>query len=79
MAFQLLCRPFQHEEALSKPSMMTAVGSLPGRTSNKKGLCVVQQRIAAGVRQMLELWFQHKPFPEDFYIVREGKLAEQYT
>ena len=40
---------------------------------------VVQQRIAAGVRQMLELWFQHKPFPEDFYIVREGKLAEQYT
>ena len=39
----------------------------------------VQRRIAAGVREMLELWFQHKPFPEDFYIVREGKLAEQYT
>ncbi|CAK0787157.1 hypothetical protein CVIRNUC_010373 [Coccomyxa viridis] len=38
-----------------------------------------QRRIAAGVREMLELWFQHKPFSEDFYIVREGKLAEQYT
>ena len=40
---------------------------------------VMQRRIAAGVREMLELWFQHKPFSEDFYIVREGKLAEQYT
>ena len=39
----------------------------------------MQRRIAAGVREMLELWFQHKPFSEDFYIVREGKLAEQYT
>ncbi len=39
----------------------------------------LQQRIATGVKQMLQLWFDHKPFPEDFYIVREGKLAEQYT
>ena len=38
-----------------------------------------QVRYAAGAREMLEDWFQHKPFPEDFYIVREGKLAEQYT
>ena len=42
-------------------------------------LFALQHRIAAGVKQMLELWFHHKPFPEDFYIVREGKLAEQYT
>lgn len=40
---------------------------------------VLQHRIAAGVKQMLQLWFDHKPFPEEFYIVREGKLAEQYT
>ena len=38
-----------------------------------------QHRIAAGVKQMLQLWFERKPFPEEFYIVREGKLAEQYT
>ena len=41
--------------------------------------CALQHRIAAGVKQMLQLWFDHKPFPEEFYIVREGKLAEQYT
>ncbi|KAK9805175.1 hypothetical protein WJX72_003582 [[Myrmecia] bisecta] len=37
-----------------------------------------QKRIAAGTREMLEDWLKGKPFPEDFYIVREGKLAEQY-
>ncbi|KAK9917332.1 hypothetical protein WJX75_003190 [Coccomyxa subellipsoidea] len=37
-----------------------------------------QVRYAAGVREMLEDWFQHKPFPEDYYIVREGELAPQY-
>ena len=47
--------------------------------SDARHALAVQHRIAAGVREMLELWFQHKPFPEDFYIVREGKLAEQYT
>lgn len=41
-------------------------------------MSAAQKRIAAGVRQMLELWIQHIPFPEDYYIVREGKLAEQY-
>ncbi|CAL8465001.1 g4536 [Coccomyxa elongata] len=37
-----------------------------------------QARYAAGVRKMLEAWFEHKPFPEDYYIVREGQLAPQY-
>ncbi|KAK9814529.1 hypothetical protein WJX72_007417 [[Myrmecia] bisecta] len=37
-----------------------------------------QKRIAEGVREMLEQWFQGKPFTEDNYIVREGELAEQY-
>ena len=31
-------------------------------------------------KQMLESWFNGEAFPdESFYIVREGKLAEQYT
>ena len=31
-------------------------------------------------KQMLECWFKGEPFPEEsFYIVREGKLADQYT
>ena len=38
----------------------------------------VQARYAGGVRDMLEAWVEHKPFEEDFYIVREGKLASQY-
>ena len=41
-------------------------------------LLCMQVRYAAGVREMLEDWFQHKPFPEDYYIVREGELAPQY-
>lgn len=39
----------------------------------------VQKRYAAGVRDMLDCWMQKKPFHEDFYIVREGELASQYT
>ena len=38
----------------------------------------MQKRYAAGVREMLECWMQHKPFPEQYYIVREGQLASQY-
>ena len=31
-------------------------------------------------KQMLESWFKEEPFPdESFYIVREGKLADQYS
>ncbi|BDA50598.1 Formate dehydrogenase, mitochondrial [Coccomyxa sp. Obi] len=37
-----------------------------------------QARYAGGVRDMLQAWIEHKPFEEDFYIVREGKLASQY-
>ena len=54
-----------------------AVQEVRGRVSHFH--VYLQQRIATGVKQMLQLWFDHKPFPEDFYIVREGKLAEQYT
>ena len=39
-----------------------------------------QRRYTDMTKQMLESWFNEKPFPdESFYIVREGKLAEQYT
>ena len=38
----------------------------------------MQKRYSGGVRDILEAWFQHKPFEEDFYIVREGELASQY-
>lgn len=41
-------------------------------------LLCMQARYAAGVRKILEDWFEHKPFPEDYYIVREGQLAPQY-
>ena len=61
---------------ITRPSQLTGPS-----TSGSDAYCVhvMQQRISAGVREMLELWFQHRPFPEEFYIVREGKLAEQYT
>ena len=36
-----------------------------------------QKRIAAGTREMLEQWMEGKPFKEENYIVREGKLASQ--
>jgi len=31
-----------------------------------------------GTKQMLQNWFDGKEFPEKWYIVREGELAEQY-
>jgi formate dehydrogenase len=37
-----------------------------------------QKRFAAGTKDMLDRWFKHQAFPEQNYIVREGKLASQY-
>eukprot|EP00850_Spirogloea_muscicola_P003546 SM000014S00334 [mRNA] locus=s14:728401:730941:- [translate_table: standard] len=37
-----------------------------------------QQRYSAGIKEMLQCWFEGKPFQEDYYIVREGELASQY-
>ncbi len=37
-----------------------------------------QERYAEGTKQMLQNWFDGKEFPEKWYIVREGELAEQY-
>jgi formate dehydrogenase len=37
-----------------------------------------QKRFVAGTKDMLDRWFNHQPFPEQNYIVREGKLASQY-
>ena len=36
-----------------------------------------QERYAEGTKQMLQNWFDGKEFPEKWYVVREGKLAEQ--
>ena len=38
----------------------------------------VQERYAEGTKQMLQAWFDEKNFPDKWYIVREGELAEQY-
>jgi formate dehydrogenase len=38
-----------------------------------------QVRYKKGVLTMLTQWLENKPFDESNYIVREGKLAEQYT
>ncbi|CAM6098520.1 unnamed protein product [Calypogeia fissa] len=38
-----------------------------------------QARYAAGTKQMLELYFEGKPFPEANVIVKGGKLAGQYV
>jgi formate dehydrogenase len=38
----------------------------------------LQKRFVAGTKDMLDRWFNHQPFPEQNYIVREGKLASQY-
>ena len=38
-----------------------------------------QARYQAGTLEMLNQWLAGKPFKDDNYIVREGKLAEQYT
>ena len=37
-----------------------------------------QQRYQKGVQDMLNAWFEEKPFDESNYIVREGELASQY-
>jgi formate dehydrogenase len=37
-----------------------------------------QKRFSAGTKDMLDRWFNHQAFPEQNYIVREGKLASQY-
>jgi hypothetical protein len=39
---------------------------------------ILQERFAAGTKDMLDRWFKNEPFPEQNYIVREGKLASQY-
>ena len=38
-----------------------------------------QKRFAGDTRDMLQQWMEGKPFKEENYIVREGKLAPQYT
>lgn len=40
---------------------------------------MVQLRYAAGVKDMLERYFKGEDFPEQNYIVKEGKLASQYV
>ncbi len=42
-------------------------------------LLLVQKRFVAGTKDMLDRWFKHEAFPEQNYIVREGKLASQYV
>ncbi|KAJ4973469.1 hypothetical protein NE237_006643 [Protea cynaroides] len=37
-----------------------------------------QLRYAAGVKDMLERYFKGQDFPEDYYIVKDGKIASQY-
>ncbi|MCO5602287.1 hypothetical protein L7F22_056416 [Adiantum nelumboides] len=37
-----------------------------------------QVRYAAGVKNVLEKYFKWESFPEDYYIVKDGKLASQY-
>ncbi len=39
----------------------------------------VQVRYQKGIQVMLDQWINKKPFEEDNYIVREGKLAGQYS
>lgn len=38
----------------------------------------LQARYADGTKKMLQSWFDEKDFPEKWYIVREGELADQY-
>lgn len=37
-----------------------------------------QLRYAAGVKDMLDRYFKGEEFPQQNYIVKEGKLASQY-
>lgn len=41
-------------------------------------MCLLQARYADGTKKMLQSWFDEKDFPEEWYIVREGELADQY-
>jgi formate dehydrogenase len=48
-------------------------------TPHTSGVTIdAQARFAAGTKDMLDRWFKNEPFPEQNYIVREGKLASQY-
>jgi formate dehydrogenase len=48
-------------------------------TPHTSGVTIdAQERFAAGTKDMLDRWFKNEPFPEQNYIVREGKLASQY-
>lgn len=38
-----------------------------------------QHRYAAGTRLCLSRWATQEALPDEYYIVREGKLAEAYT
>lgn len=40
--------------------------------------CLLQARYADGTKKMLQNWFDEKDFPKEWYIVREGELADQY-
>ena len=40
---------------------------------------MLQVRYQEGIKKMLNEWVRQKPFEEDNYIVREGKLAGQYS
>ncbi|KAA6427242.1 MAG: hypothetical protein FRX49_02999 [Trebouxia sp. A1-2] len=51
-------------------------GALADATLNKQTLHVRYQK---GIQVMLSQWFNKKPFEEDKYIVREGKMAGQYS
>lgn len=42
--------------------------------------CAWMCRYTENTKSMLQSWFDGKTFPdESFYIVREGKLADQYS
>ena len=39
----------------------------------------LQVQYQDGTKKMLDSWFAGEPFPEENYIVREGRLASQYS
>lgn len=50
-----------------------------GMTPHYSGTTLdAQARYADGTKKMLQSWFDEKDFPEEWYIVREGELADQY-
>ena len=47
-----------------------------GMTPHMSGSCLsAQARYAAGVREILECWFEGRPIREEYLIVARGKLA----